>query len=67
MVQWAQSNRSRLSLKKQRKLAKYEEEAVLCAQDTADLERFVNAQRTAFRKILKKYKVSRLLLCCLGL
>jgi hypothetical protein len=28
-----------------------------CGEDIENLERFVDAQRTAFRKILKKYKV----------
>jgi hypothetical protein len=31
-----------------------------CGEDIKNLERFVDAQRTAFWKILKKYKVSRM-------
>lgn len=30
-----------------------------CGEDVRNLERFTNAQRTAFQKILKKYKVGQ--------
>lgn len=42
--------------KKQRKFAKYEHALLQCADDTKALERFVDAQVIAFRKILKKYR-----------
>lgn len=38
------------------KLDKYDRLITKCRKDTENLERFINAQRTAFRKILKKYK-----------
>lgn len=34
-----------------------EREALRCGHDVQDLQRFVNAQVMAFRKILKKYRV----------
>ena len=45
------------SLKRQRRFAKYERELLNCGQDIHALSRFCRAQVTAFRKILKKYKV----------
>ncbi|KAI0454368.1 hypothetical protein F5B21DRAFT_243215 [Xylaria acuta] len=45
-----------LSTKRQRRFAKYQTQIEECGQDTQALGRFVDAQVTAFRKILKKYK-----------
>ncbi|RYC53771.1 hypothetical protein CHU98_g12437, partial [Xylaria longipes] len=45
-----------LSTKRQRRFAKYQTQVEECGQDTHALGRFVDAQVTAFRKILKKYK-----------
>lgn len=44
-------------MKRQRRFAKYERELLNCGDDIYALERFCKAQVTAFRKILKKYKV----------
>ncbi len=46
-----------MSLKRQRRFAKYDRDVVQVADEVRDLSRFVNAQIVAFRKILKKYKV----------
>lgn len=46
-----------LSLKRQRRFAKYERELLRCGEELLALSRFANAQVVAFRKILKKYKV----------
>lgn len=46
-----------LSAKRQRRFVKYQTQVEECGQDINALSRFVNAQVTAFRKILKKYKV----------
>ncbi|KAJ9156183.1 Xenotropic and polytropic retrovirus receptor 1 [Pleurostoma richardsiae] len=48
--------RSKMTLKRQRKLVKYEREVIRCGDEIQALQRFVNAQVVAFRKILKKYK-----------
>lgn len=48
---------SSTSLKRQRRFAKYERELLDCGKDIHALSRFCRAQVTAFRKILKKYKV----------
>ncbi|KAI1159008.1 hypothetical protein F5B18DRAFT_43863 [Nemania serpens] len=45
-----------LSAKRQRRLVKYHTQIEECGQDIRALGRFVDAQVTAFRKILKKYK-----------
>ncbi|KAI1428628.1 hypothetical protein F5Y12DRAFT_675968 [Xylaria sp. FL1777] len=45
-----------LSTKRQRRLVKYHTQIEECGQDIKALGRFVDAQITAFRKILKKYK-----------
>ncbi|KAI1750839.1 hypothetical protein F4782DRAFT_236247 [Xylaria castorea] len=45
-----------LSTKRQRRFAKYQTQIEECGQDIQALGRFVDAQVTAFRKILKKYK-----------
>ncbi|KAK5629128.1 hypothetical protein RRF57_004843 [Xylaria bambusicola] len=45
-----------LSAKRQRRFAKYYAQIEECGQDIKALGRFVDAQVTAFRKILKKYK-----------
>ncbi|KYK60389.1 hypothetical protein DCS_01526 [Drechmeria coniospora] len=43
-------------LRRQRRLAKYERDLLCCGDDIQSLSRFANAQVTAFRKILKKYR-----------
>ncbi|KAG5924421.1 hypothetical protein E4U42_004649 [Claviceps africana] len=45
-----------LSLRRQRRFAKYERELLRCGEEILALSRFADAQITAFRKILKKYK-----------
>ncbi|KAI0186447.1 hypothetical protein EV127DRAFT_170562 [Xylaria flabelliformis] len=45
-----------LSAKRQRRFAKYQTQIDECGRDIQALGRFVDAQVTAFRKILKKYK-----------
>ncbi|KAM0287282.1 hypothetical protein ACHAQH_000596 [Verticillium albo-atrum] len=45
-----------ISLKRQRKFSRYERDLLRCEEDILSLPRFINAQVTAFRKILKKYK-----------
>ncbi|KAH9439722.1 hypothetical protein MCOR02_003262 [Pyricularia oryzae] len=45
-----------ISPRRQRRLARYAQQASQCGEEIHDLERFVNAQVVAFRKILKKYK-----------
>lgn len=61
---WASKNRDELAhdsaMKHQRRFTKYERELVRCGSDIHALERFVNAQAIAFRKITKKYKVRAL-------
>lgn len=46
-----------MSLKRQRRLIKYQQDILQCGDDAQALTRFVAAQTEAFRKILKKYKV----------
>jgi hypothetical protein len=46
----------RISQRKQRRFLKYEQALSQCGADIHALERFVNAQVVAFRKILKKYR-----------
>ncbi|KAI0406467.1 hypothetical protein F4802DRAFT_613351 [Xylaria palmicola] len=45
-----------LSVKRQRRIARYQAQTEECGQDIRALDRFVDVQVTAFRKILKKYK-----------
>jgi hypothetical protein len=45
-----------MSLKRQRRFAKHENELLQCRDDIQSLQRFVGAQVVAFRKILKKYR-----------
>lgn len=45
--------------KKREKFAKYDLQIEKCGADIRSLQRFVGAQRIAFHKILKKYKVRR--------
>ncbi|ROT41401.1 hypothetical protein SODALDRAFT_273124 [Sodiomyces alkalinus F11] len=47
---------SGITLKRQRRLAKYERELLRCEEDILAVSRFINAQVTAFRKITKKYR-----------
>ncbi|KAK4229339.1 SPX domain-containing protein [Podospora fimiseda] len=56
IVRCATSGQERTSLKRQRRFAKYEHELLRCGDDIRNLQRFVNAQIVAFRKILKKYR-----------
>ncbi|KND89723.1 Uncharacterized protein TOPH_05766 [Tolypocladium ophioglossoides CBS 100239] len=45
-----------ISLKRQRRFARYDRELLRCGEDVQALSRFANAQVVAFRKILKKYR-----------
>lgn len=45
------------TLKRQKRLLRYQHEALRCGDDVQALFRFAHAQSEAFRKILKKYKV----------
>lgn len=45
-----------ISIKRQEKFAKYDNQIEKCGDDIRALQRFVAAQRMAFHKILKKYK-----------
>lgn len=45
-----------MSMKRQRRFAKHENELLQCGDDIQFLQRFVGAQVVAFRKILKKYR-----------
>ncbi|KAJ4302569.1 hypothetical protein N0V88_002719 [Collariella sp. IMI 366227] len=56
IVRCATSGRDRVSIKRQQRFAKYEEMLLQCGDDIKSLQRFVNAQNVAFRKILKKYR-----------
>ncbi|KAK0701467.1 hypothetical protein B0T21DRAFT_378708 [Apiosordaria backusii] len=56
IVRCATSGRSTVSIKRQRRFAKYEQDLLQCGDDIRSLRRFVNAQIVAFRKILKKYR-----------
>jgi len=49
--------RKGLSQKRLLRFAKLERAIGECSDETRDLSRFVNAQKVAFHKILKKYKV----------
>ncbi|PHH75410.1 hypothetical protein CDD83_4406 [Cordyceps sp. RAO-2017] len=53
---YADGDGTSISLKRQRRFAKYERELLRCGQDIFALSRFANAQVVAFRKILKKYR-----------
>lgn len=46
-------------IKRRRKFAKYSMQANECGNDIRTLIHFIDAQTIAFRKILKKYRVSR--------
>jgi hypothetical protein len=46
-----------ISAKKREKFAKYDIQIEKCGEDIRLVQRFVGAQRVAFHKILKKYKV----------
>ncbi|KAK0742856.1 hypothetical protein B0T18DRAFT_349647 [Schizothecium vesticola] len=46
----------RASLKRQRRFARYEQCLLQCGNDIQSLQRFVDAQIVAFRKICKKYR-----------
>ncbi|KAK4126705.1 SPX-domain-containing protein [Parathielavia appendiculata] len=56
ILRCATSGPDRISLKKRQRFAKYEQTLLQCGNDIKSLERFVNAQVVAFRKILKKYR-----------
>lgn len=57
VAKYSDANDSTLSLKRQRRFAKYERELLRCGKELQALSRFTSAQIIAFRKILKKYKV----------
>ncbi|KAK2615675.1 hypothetical protein N8I77_002413 [Diaporthe amygdali] len=46
----------RMPRKRQRRFVRLERDVLKCGNDIQDLQRFVNAQSIAFRKILKKYR-----------
>lgn len=52
----AMSGREGMSVKRRQRFARYEQELLQCGDDIRSLQRFVNAQVVAFRKILKKYR-----------
>lgn len=56
VAKYSDANDSTLSLKRQRRFAKYERELLRCGKELQALSRFTSAQIIAFRKILKKYK-----------
>ncbi|KAK3305351.1 SPX domain-containing protein [Chaetomium strumarium] len=56
ILRCATSGRDRIPLKRQSRFAKYEQTLLQCGDDIKALQRFVNAQIVAFRKILKKYR-----------
>ncbi|TVY22307.1 Uncharacterized protein LHYA1_G008723 [Lachnellula hyalina] len=45
-----------MSQKRREKFAKYDNQIIKCGDDIKNLQRFITAQRTAFYKILKKYR-----------
>lgn len=53
----ARDGETGITLKRQRRLVKYERELLRCEEDILAVSRFINAQVTAFRKIIKKYRV----------
>lgn len=46
-----------MSSKRREKFARYQNQIERCGEDVRALQRFTAAQRIAFHKILKKYKV----------
>ncbi|KAK5661662.1 hypothetical protein OQA88_9762 [Cercophora sp. LCS_1] len=56
LIRCAISRTERMSLRKQRRFAKHENDLLQCGNDIKSLQRFVGAQVVAFRKILKKYR-----------
>ncbi|KAK2589452.1 hypothetical protein QQS21_012871 [Conoideocrella luteorostrata] len=56
IAKYSDGNDTTLSLKRQRRFAKFERELLRCGEENQALSRFANAQVVAFRKILKKYK-----------
>ncbi|KAJ4423547.1 hypothetical protein N0V82_001713 [Gnomoniopsis sp. IMI 355080] len=56
IVRCANTNPDSIPRKRQRKFTRLEREVLQCGDDIQHLERFVNAQAIAFRKILKKYR-----------
>ncbi|KAG9244833.1 hypothetical protein BJ878DRAFT_541881 [Calycina marina] len=50
------SNGRPMSNKRRERFAKYDNQIERCGEDVKQLQRFVDAQRIAFHKILKKYK-----------
>ncbi|KAK4240191.1 hypothetical protein C8A03DRAFT_42232 [Achaetomium macrosporum] len=56
ILRCATSGRDRIPLKRQLRFAKSEQMLLQCGDDIKALQRFVNAQIIAFRKILKKYR-----------
>ncbi|KAK4447892.1 hypothetical protein QBC34DRAFT_449825 [Podospora aff. communis PSN243] len=56
LIRCASSRREGMSLKRQQRFAKHENNLLQCRDDIQSLQRFVSAQVVAFRKILKKYR-----------
>lgn len=57
MLRCANTEPASIPRKRQRKFSRLEREVLQCGDDIQHLQRFVNAQAIAFRKILKKYRV----------
>lgn len=57
IVRCANTQPGSIPRKRQRKFSRLEREVLQCGDDIQHLQRFVNAQAIAFRKILKKYRV----------
>lgn len=57
ILRCANANPESIPRKRQRKFVRLEREVLQCGDDIQYLQRFVNAQAIAFRKILKKYRV----------
>lgn len=55
-IVYGNDNGKPVSQKKWEKFAKYDRQIAKCGDEIKALQRFVDAQRTAFHKILKKYK-----------
>ncbi|KAJ8057868.1 hypothetical protein OCU04_013052 [Sclerotinia nivalis] len=55
LARCAESNRGQMTRKRMNKFSKYTTQIESCGDDLAKLDRFVEAQRVAFYKLLKKY------------
>ncbi|KAK4150710.1 hypothetical protein C8A00DRAFT_45959 [Chaetomidium leptoderma] len=56
ILRCATSGSEHMPLKRRQRFAKYEQILLQCGDDIKSLQRFVDAQVVAFRKILKKYR-----------